>query len=265
MKQTSTKRLAAPHRPDVRVRKGVITVLAAVLLATIFAFVAFAVDTGLIIMTQTDMQNAVDAAALAASQEITGAVQEAGEGGETIDANSIAVANARLVAEEVAEANGVYIDPDGDVTFGKRTYDEASNTWPIVWGAEPYNIVKVVARRDQSNVTQPDGEIKLAFGWAVGHDSVPVIVSAAAFVEARDIAMVLDYSEEAVDLGYTIHTLSVGANSDRDMMEAIAFIGGGIWIDVPGGSTVSEMEEQVLDAFSQIAAKVPPAKLVYAD
>lgn len=195
MKQPSTKRLERTRRPDARVRKGVITVLAAVLLATIFAFVAFAVDTGLIIMTQTDMQNAVDAAALAASQEITGAVQEAGEeGGEPIDANSIAVANARLVAEEVAEANGVYIDPDGDVFFGKRTYDEASDTWPIVWGAEPYNVVKVVARRDQSNVTEPDGEIKLAFGWAVGHDSVPVTVSAAAFVEARDIAMVLDYS-----------------------------------------------------------------------
>ena len=49
------------------------------------------------------------------------------------------------------------------------------------------------------------------------------------------------------------------------MMEAIAFIGGGIWLDIPGGTTVSAMEAQVLDAFEQIAAYVPPAKLVYED
>jgi hypothetical protein len=59
--------------------------------------------------------------------------------------------------------------------------------------------------------------------------------------------------------------MSVGANADREMMEAIAFIGSGLWIHIPGGSTVSEMEEQVLAAFSQIAANVPPAKLVYND
>lgn len=177
-------------------RRGVITVLAAVSLAAIFAFVAFSVDTGLIIMTQTDMQNGVDAAALAAVQEISVAVQEAGEnGGETtIGASSAAVAAARQMAADVAAANGVYVDPDNDVCFGKRSFDEATGEWPIEWGVEPYNVVKVVARRDQADVEQPDGEIKLAFGWAVGQASVPVTVSAAAFVEARDLAMVLDYS-----------------------------------------------------------------------
>jgi Flp pilus assembly protein TadG len=171
-------------------RRGIVTVLAAIGLAAVFAFVAFAVDTGMIVMTQTDMQNAVDAAALAASQEITAAVEE----GATIGSGSIAEANAREIAEEVAAANGVFIDPNEDVYFGKRLFDEATNTWPIEWGAEPYNVVKVVGRRDQQDVELPDGEIKLAFGWAVGKASVPLTVSAAAFVEARDIAMVLDYS-----------------------------------------------------------------------
>lgn len=46
-------------------------------------------------------------------------------------------------------------------------------------------------------------------------------------------------------------------------MEAIAFAGGGIYIDVPGGAAVAELEEQLLEAFSQIASKVPPAKLVF--
>jgi hypothetical protein len=68
---------------------------------------------------------------------------------------------------------------------------------------------------------------------------------------------------EAIRRGVTIHTMSVGANADRDLMEAIAFAGSGVWMNVPGGSSVAEMESQLLDAFRQIAANVPPAKLIY--
>jgi hypothetical protein len=70
---------------------------------------------------------------------------------------------------------------------------------------------------------------------------------------------------EAVKRGITIHSIAVGADADRDLMEAIAFAGGGIFIDVPGQATVEEMEAQLGDAFSQIAAKVPPAQLLYED
>jgi hypothetical protein len=68
---------------------------------------------------------------------------------------------------------------------------------------------------------------------------------------------------EAIKRGITIHTLAVGNDADRDLMKAIAFAGGGVYISVPGGSSVEEMEDQLLDAFSQIGAKVPPAQLVY--
>jgi hypothetical protein len=68
---------------------------------------------------------------------------------------------------------------------------------------------------------------------------------------------------KAIDRGATLHTLAVGADGDRALMEAIAYAGGGIYINVPGGSTVGAMETQLRDAFKQIASKVPPAKLVY--
>jgi hypothetical protein len=68
---------------------------------------------------------------------------------------------------------------------------------------------------------------------------------------------------EAVKRGITIHTIAVGAGADRELMEAIAFTGGGVFIDVPAHSTIEEVEEQLSDAFSQIAAKVPPAQLLY--
>jgi hypothetical protein len=69
--------------------------------------------------------------------------------------------------------------------------------------------------------------------------------------------------KQAINAGITIHTMSVGAGADRDFMEAVAFASGGQWIDVPGGSTVDQMQTQLLDAFSEIAAKVPAAKLTY--
>ena len=177
-------------------RKGAVAYLAAVLLAVLFAFVSFAVDTGVLALTQINMQNAVDAAALAASQEIRGAILLAGEDeGTTIaDANAIAVTNAKQIAEQVALANGIFIDPEVDVEFGNRSYDEDTASWPIAWNVAPYNVVRVTARRDQENIAQPDGKIKLNFGWAVGMPTAELRTSASAFIEARDIALVLDYS-----------------------------------------------------------------------
>ncbi len=73
---------------------------------------------------------------------------------------------------------------------------------------------------------------------------------------------VLKYVKQAVDKGYSVHAISVGADADRDLMEAIAFLGDGYWIDVPGGLSASDMEEELKDAFTKIAAAVPPARLV---
>ncbi|MCA9260493.1 MAG: VWA domain-containing protein, partial [Planctomycetales bacterium] len=68
----------------------------------------------------------------------------------------------------------------------------------------------------------------------------------------------------AIDRGVTLHTLAVGSGADRDLMRAIAFAGGGKYIDVPGGAQITDVQAQLVDAFRQIAAKVPPPKLVYA-
>lgn len=178
-------------------RRGIVVVLTGFVLTLLFAFVSMSVDSGRIVLTETQMQNAVDAAALAASQEITASIEAAGqgEGDPDADANSIAVQAARQVAADVAAANGVYIDPDTDVQFGKRYYDEAADEWPIAWDESPYNVVRVKARRTNADdLEAPDGELPLAFGWAVGRESVPVATSATAFVEARDLVLVLDFS-----------------------------------------------------------------------
>ncbi len=52
-------------------RRGVFIVVMAVSLSAVLGFVAFSVDTGLVVLTQTRMQKHRDAAALAAASEIT--------------------------------------------------------------------------------------------------------------------------------------------------------------------------------------------------
>src|SRR5215510_5604156 len=123
-------------------RRGVIVVLTAFLLTVLFAFLALAVDTGRVVLTETEMQNAADAASLAASQEIQAAVYAAGQGvgSATVDANSIAVQAARDMAEEVAAANGVYVDKNTDVAFGKRIYNPSTGDWTVQWNGAPYNV-----------------------------------------------------------------------------------------------------------------------------
>jgi Flp pilus assembly protein TadG len=190
--------------------RGIVVVVTAFCLCALFAFVALSVDASRMVLTGTRMQNAVDAAALAAAEEITAAVYTAsGSGGSpTIDANSAAIAAARQMAANVAQKNGVYVDPNADVYFGKRAFNSTNGTWPIQWGATPYNVVKVVARRTNTNTAAADGQLPLAFGWAVGRSKVPLETHATAFVEARDIVVVLDVSASMNDDSSLDSTLS---------------------------------------------------------
>jgi Flp pilus assembly protein TadG len=196
-------------QPAVR-RRGIIVVLTGFALVAIFAFVALSVDTGRMVLTETEMQNACDAAVLAAAQEINAAVYAAGQGqgSANIDANSIAVAAARTMAQLVAEKNGVYVDPEIDVRFGRRHHDGATNTWPIEWDSDPYNVVQVAARKTNTDLDQPDGELPLAFGWAIGRDHVPLQTSATAFIEARDLVVVIDVSASMNDDSSLVSNLS---------------------------------------------------------
>lgn len=253
-------------------RRGVVSVLAAILLVGVFAFVAFAVDTGLMTLTQTQMQNAADASALAASQEIVGAIYDAGTlgGSSSIGANSTAVANARDIAEKVALANGVYIDPLQDVQFGKRSYNEQTGSWNIVWNAEPYNVVKVTARRDQEDVSLPDGQLPLSFGWAVAKPAVSMKASAAAFIESRDVVVVLDFSGSMND-DSEFRSLGKLAQADIETnIEAIynalgpPSLGGMSfqpqWLVLVGPAATNESQAQVTVTFKDTVASVVSTK-----
>lgn len=76
------------------------------------------------------------------------------------------------------------------------------------------------------------------------------------------ITYVLAKVKIAVDKGYTVHTVSVGADADRDMMKAAAWLGKGYYLDVPPGSTVAGLSDNMRAVFAKIASAVPPARLV---
>lgn len=207
-----------------RRRRGVIVVLASALSTVLFAFVAFGVDTGRMVMTQTHMQNAADAAALAASQEIMAAVRTAGDqgGGDVdLDINSIAISQSRQVAADVAAANGYYVDPDQDVQFGKRVFDHDSGKWELVWNEAPYNTVQVNIRRDNPDLDAPDAQLRMAFGFAVGKASMPITTSASAFIESRDMVLVLDFSSSMNDDSELRSVNRLGQTAIEDNLEDI--------------------------------------------
>ncbi len=216
------------RRRDLRKhRKGIVLVLTCLLAPILFGFLAYSVDTGLTSMTQTRMQNAADASALAASQEIRAAIAaaSAGQGDATIDANSIAVTEARAMAVRVAAANGVYIDPERDVVFGRRSFDDETNSWPVEWGEAPYNTVRVEVHRDSTNSDAPDAALPLNFGMFLGKPSVSLATSASAFVEARDLVLVLDYSGSMSYDSQLRSAWSLGADAiienQMDMFDAL--------------------------------------------
>ena len=69
-------------------------------------------------------------------------------------------------------------------------------------------------------------------------------------------------AKEAKDAGIVVHTISVGSGADTELMEAIANMTGGHYVDVPGGSTIEDMEEDLEVAFAVLAGQVPPARLL---
>lgn len=175
-------------------RNGVFLVVAAVALTAVLAFVAFSVDLGVVSLTKTRMQNATDAAALAAAMEITNALQTADT--NVTDVFAYALEQARTTGANVAQMNGIYVNPNTDVIFGKRTYNPANETFSTSWnvGETQVNVVKVIARRTENDTTLPDGKVPGIFSSALGHTGTPLTAESVAYIEPRDIVVVHDFS-----------------------------------------------------------------------
>lgn len=160
---TSTNRKWTPPA-----RRGVILVIAALLLVVIFAFVAFSVDVGYMAMTKSQLQNAADASAMAGSYKIGGTP-------ETI----------RLAAKEVAYANTAaaapVVVPDSDIELGVFDY----STKVFTTNEASPNAVRVTTRVEDQ---------KLFFAPVLKRYDFDMEASAIAMLNPRDIVFVVDLS-----------------------------------------------------------------------
>lgn len=207
--------------PDSR-RRGAFVAVAFFCLMASMGLVALSVDIGMIARTKIELQNAVDAAALAAASEINASLEAAGDNvqdaddvdGEVQDANSIATTAARAMAVKVGELNDVYINGQTDVAFGKRVFNDSTGAFEIQWGVTPYNVVKVTARRDNSNPDAPDGQLKLMFAPVLGEGHSRISAKAISFVEARDIVVVMDFSRS---MNFDSRFLALGKLNQSDI------------------------------------------------
>lgn len=183
----SSKRHSVSSHP----RRGIIVVLAALMIVMLMAFMAFSIDVGYITVTKAELQKSSDASVLAAALEMP-----PGLGLQATKTVSEIETLSRQAAVDVAAANrgggldAVFADGTRDVRFGQVTWDPVNDSWVKSWGTSPYNLVEVTLRRDQS--TDADGNansggdrpLSLFFAPVIGTDTAGVSSQSTAAVVA---------------------------------------------------------------------------------
>jgi Flp pilus assembly protein TadG len=144
-------------------RRGSIVLLSAVFLMAIFAFTAFTVDLGYIVLTKAELQTAADAAALASVNELSDNSEEP------------TFRNQLVISEAVSLARMNYSDNSeilvsSDIRIGK--WDSEARVFNE--GQEPANAVNVTTRRAKTN----GNALPLFFAPIFNHETADVHASA---------------------------------------------------------------------------------------
>jgi len=160
MKEQRTESSVSIRR--MRGRRGQVIVLFAALVVVLLGMCALAVDVGMLYATQARLQNAADAAALAAALQY---VQERNAAASESEARTAATSQAGILGLANAE------DARFEVEYGTLEDGEFQA------GAQEATAVKVTALRDGD---APGGEVQGFFAGALGVDSVSVQAPAVA-------------------------------------------------------------------------------------
>jgi len=149
---------AARHRTQSEARSGQVLVVGAFAILVVGIVAALAVDVGYIYCTRARLQNAADAAALAAAQQLA---EERNAGSGEATARSAAATEAAALVGANWEAAGWHV---AFGAFEEGTFIEQS-------AETPATAVKVVAGRDEE---APGGALALFFAPLAGVNSVNV-------------------------------------------------------------------------------------------
>lgn len=159
-------------------RRGALLPLTALLLVIMFAFLAFAIDIGMLLVEKTQAQNAADSAAMTGARSINGSP---GQNLANATTNATNNAQANLVLGAALAANEII------VAHGAFHYDTVNQVFipqfPPV-SPDNYNLTKVTISPSRGS----------AFARVLGVPTLNVSVSAIASHRPRDTSLVLDYS-----------------------------------------------------------------------
>jgi len=159
-----------------KLRRGTVIVLASSSMVVVFGFAAFSIDVGYISLTKTQLQNAADAAAIGACQELVdglGHNPTKTPGEAETDARAAAVAVA--AANRAGERQSIHCNGNRDVRLGQYVWNGSG--YDKNWGVSPYNLIEVTLRRDQA-IGAPDGPLPLFFAPVIGHRTATLVESA---------------------------------------------------------------------------------------
>lgn len=146
-------------------RRGIIVVLAAVLLVVMLAMIAFAVDVGFITVARTELQGAADAAALAGVSKLP-----------------LGESEANVVASDYVGRN-IATNKPPQITTTAGQWDLKSHSFKP--GRSPFDALQVqVESKNQA----------LFFGRVMNTNTFNAGAKATAVVRPRDMMLVLDYS-----------------------------------------------------------------------
>lgn len=157
-----------------RRRRGITMVWAAILMLVFLGFLGLSIDLGHVYLTSHQLQNASDAASLAAARLVREDVTLA-----RVEAVRVAKANSAARSPVQIEANHGN-SPDGDVIIGY--FDRATGMFTP--GESNPNAVRVTARRTANS---PGGKVALLFGGIFGVEGADIVRTATALVGLDDL------------------------------------------------------------------------------
>ena len=184
MTTSAGKRPRRLSRRQKESRRGAVLVFCGLVLLVMFYMAAFAIDVGFIVLSRAELQNATDAACLAATLEL-GAALETDEIEANAKSMAVFVAGLNTVAGEPLSLNPAHVE------LGERSSDGTS----VFGGDGPYNAVRVTGHRDEAN----GSELGLYWARVIGHHTADIEAVSLGVLTPRDLAFVLDNSGSMCD------------------------------------------------------------------
>lgn len=163
-------------------RQGVALVLLLVAIVALFAFIALAIDLGMLAVARTQLQDAVDVAAMAGARTLNGDMSANNNYGSAAP-NAINAAKQNHVLSKPIESGQV------SVQIGRYVYDPVEKRFEGVFPGPASENWSMVTTQIGANITN-----NMAFARVMNIGTTNMQASSTAVHRPRDVAVVLDYS-----------------------------------------------------------------------